>query len=73
MIATLRVYIVTKDTRVEVLDPHSDVSAALFNKVHVESPNRMIEDTVKKIASCYYHRTALLVERVRYIQSRNSS
>lgn len=37
--------------RVEVLDPHSDVSAALFNKVHVESPNRMIEDTVKKIAS----------------------
>lgn len=37
--------------KVEVLDPHSDVSAALFNKVHVESPNRMIEDTVKKIAS----------------------
>ena len=37
--------------RVEVLDPHSDVSAALFNKVHVGSPNRMIEDTVKKIAS----------------------
>lgn len=30
--------------KVEVLDPHSDVSAALFNKVHVESPNRMIED-----------------------------
>lgn len=37
--------------KVEVLDPHSDVSAALFNKVHVESPNRMIEDAVKKIAS----------------------
>ena len=37
--------------QVEVLDPHSDVSAALFNKVHVESPNRMIENTVKKIAS----------------------
>ena len=37
--------------QVEVLDPHSDVSAALFNKVHVESPNRLIEDTVKKIAS----------------------
>ena len=37
--------------KVEVLDPHSDVSAALFNKVHVGSPNRMIEDAVKKIAS----------------------
>lgn len=37
--------------KVEVLDPHSDVSAALFNKVHVGSPNRMIEDTVKKIVS----------------------
>ena len=36
--------------QVEVLDPHSDVSAALFNKVHVESPNRMIETAVKKIA-----------------------
>lgn len=37
--------------RVEILDPHSDVSAALFNKVYIESPNRMIEATVKKIAS----------------------
>lgn len=34
--------------QVEVLDPHSDVSAALFNKVHVESPNRMIEDTARR-------------------------
>lgn len=37
--------------QVEVLDPHSDVSAALFNKVHVGTPNRMIETAVKKIAS----------------------
>ena len=37
--------------KVEVLDPHSDVSVALFNKIHVESPNRMIETAVKKIAS----------------------
>lgn len=37
--------------RVEVLDPHSDVSAALFNKVHVGTSNRMIETAVKKIAS----------------------
>lgn len=37
--------------KVEVLDPHSDVSTALFNKVHAESPNRMIESAVKKIAS----------------------
>lgn len=37
--------------KVEVLDPHSDVAAALFDRVSVESPNRMIEATVKKIAS----------------------
>lgn len=37
--------------KVEVLDPHSDVAVALFDRVSVESPNRMIEATVKKIAS----------------------
>lgn len=36
---------------VEVLDPHSDVSTALFNKVYVDSPNWLIESAVKKIAS----------------------
>ncbi len=36
---------------VMILDPHSDVSAALFNNVLIKSPNRMIEAAVKKIAS----------------------
>lgn len=37
--------------KVEVLDPHSDVSAALFNKVHVESPIGRGHNILKAIAN----------------------
>lgn len=38
-------------SKVTVLDPHSDVSAALFDKVVVDIPKKFIEDAVKKIGS----------------------
>lgn len=37
--------------KVTALDPHSDVSAALFDNLFVESPKTFIEKTVKKIKS----------------------
>lgn len=38
-------------SKVIVLDPHSDVAAALFNNISVQNPKRTIENVVRKIAS----------------------
>ena len=38
-------------SKVTVLDPHSDVSAALFDNLNIESPKMLIEEAVKKVGS----------------------
>lgn len=38
-------------SKVTVLDPHSDVSAALFDRLNVESPKTFIEEAVKKVGN----------------------